>query len=119
MSTTIDSKSSDQAGKDAEKEINNAFPDDQSKEEAAKRLADTLTQPEVKKAAYDDIKVLANTIRSIRTNFLKVKGELLQFDNEKFKDTSGELIQLTPEWSGYIGVLVTPFGITIGLTPVV
>lgn len=102
MSTST--QAADQTQRDAEKEINNAYPDDASKEAAADTLAGSFAQPDVKRSAEEDVKTLADTIRSIRENFLKVNGDLLKFDNEKFKDTSGKAIALAPEWSTYIKV---------------
>ena len=66
--------------------------------------ATTADAPEVRKRAYEDVNVLAATIRRARAGFIKVREGLVDFDNTNHKDTNDKLIQLGTEWQLYIEV---------------
>lgn len=65
-----------------------------------------INNPEVRKRAYDDVNVLATTIRRARAGFVKVRDDLVTFDSGNHKDTNGKHIQLGIEWQLYIEVFI-------------
>ena len=89
--------------------IEAAFPTEEKKAALADELKKTLSDPSVKKSAYDNVTVLAATILDIRALFVNVSGELNAFDKENFKDTSGEPIQLEEKWKAHINVRFLDF----------
>jgi len=101
---TVDiSKPADQVLADARKDVQQALPDEASKNAAGDKLSDSLqNDPVVKKKAYEDVKHLATTIRDIRVGFIKVASDLVGFDAAEFKDTKGQVIKLGPSWKPYI-----------------
>lgn len=104
MSVDI-SKPVEQMRAEAKKDLDKALPTEQAKTEAGDKLQNALNNdPEIKKKAYEDVKVLAETIRNIRAGFIIVSGTLVGFDAAKYKDKDGNLIQLGPTWSPYIKV---------------
>lgn len=84
--------------------VNAALRTEAKQENAADAFTTSLNSEVVKKRAYDDVKELAKTIREIRTRFSTINLSLLGFDNEKFKDENGKVLQLGGEWKKRIDV---------------
>lgn len=107
MSTTVTVSldvSNEQLSKDVKKDIATAFPTDESKEKASTDVAHAIdvNDPVVKKRADEDVKALAETIRSIRASFVAVEADLVRFDGAEFKDSDGVHIELEKKWQPII-----------------
>ena len=61
-------------------------------------VADGLDSEDVQKKMRDEIENLNATVKQIRATFSKVQGNLYTFDQEKFEDVDGNVLELQPGW---------------------
>ena len=94
--------SAEQILKNATEDVRVALPDEAARAQAARALSAALNDPEVKKKAYEDIRELAAKVLSVNNSMIAVAGDLVGFDNAKFKDVNGNVIILRPKWQPYI-----------------
>ena len=62
-------------------------------------VADGLDSEGVEKQMRDEIEKLNATVKQIRATFAKVHGNLYTFDQEKFEDVDGNVLELQPGWA--------------------
>lgn len=61
-------------------------------------LMEGLTQPDVDKKLREDIENLNRTVKDIRKSFTKISGHLLAFDEERYHDLDGNVLELKSGW---------------------
>ena len=62
------------------------------------QFKDALRSDDVRKTALNEIRDLNNTVHSIQETFLKIRKDLLRFDQAGFRGQDGIVLQLSPEW---------------------
>ncbi|KZT05996.1 uncharacterized protein LAESUDRAFT_726569 [Laetiporus sulphureus 93-53] len=78
--------------------LKSGLQNDATAKKAGDAFNAVLGNPEVTKRAYEEIKTLANTIRTVRGSFQTISIALGTFDFFRFRDENGRVVQLGGKW---------------------
>lgn len=79
---------------------------DSANDRLQETLQATLQRQDIKSQTLNEIRQLRQTVSEIEDAFEKISRDLYSFDRKRFRGEDGNVLQLSPQWTGHHTVCI-------------